>query len=87
MMDVVALPDEQRQLITWMLRHGEVNLSAVSQQLAKSAEQGQAILLELEAKGFIQEVSADGEIRYRSRVGQRRNRSVGGAIWSALDEK
>jgi DNA-binding IclR family transcriptional regulator len=78
MVDVLALPDELRTIMTWLMRQGEAGLP----QLAAHVEQDEAtagtLLANLIAQGFVQEVAEEGkgQPRYRVRLAAKRGRRL-----------
>jgi len=76
MPEVLALPDETRTLITWLLRQGEASLSEVAAFIKQDEETTRARLAELVAQGFVQVLDEDEEPRYRVRLVSRRRRQL-----------
>jgi DNA-binding IclR family transcriptional regulator len=78
MADVLALPDETRTIVTWLVRRREVGLSEVAALLEQDEATAQTLLTDLVEQGFVQEVLNEGEEqpRYRVRLAARRGRQV-----------
>jgi len=87
MSDLVGLPDDQRQLLNWMLRQGDVTLADVAQHLVQEVDGASRLLTELESKGYVQELDDDAQPRhYRTQRAQKPNRPrLASNLWRALD--
>jgi hypothetical protein len=89
MADVLALPDSQQEIVTWMIREEmtgreTVNLADVATYTGQSETVARTTLNTLVEQGFIQELEVDGETRYRPRLMSRRGRQLSEDIWQAL---
>jgi hypothetical protein len=61
MADVLALPDERRQVMVWLLRQGTVTLPEIAQHLERSEEEAQMLINPLIEQGFIQIIVSEPE--------------------------
>jgi amino acid permease len=91
MADVLALPDSQQQILTWMTREGitgqeTVSLAQVATYTGQSEAVARTMLDTLVEQGFIQELEGEGETRYQPRLAARRGRQLTEDIWQALSE-
>jgi hypothetical protein len=89
MADVLALPDSQQQILTWMTREGvtgqgTVSLAQVATHVGRSEQVARTVLRSLVEQDFVQEVEVQGETRYRPRLVARRGRELPEDIWQAL---
>jgi len=89
MADVLALPDSQRQILTWMAREeitGQetVSLAQVAAHIGRSEDVARSVLESLVEEDLIQEAEVEGETRYRPRLVARRGRELPEDIWQAL---
>jgi len=89
MADVLALPDSQQQILTWMTREGitgqeTVSLADVVAHTGQSETVARTMLNTLVEQGFIQELEGEGETRYQPRLAARRGRQLTEDIWQAL---
>jgi amino acid permease len=92
MAHVFALPDSQRQILTWMTREGmtgqeTVSLAEVATHTGQSEAVARTMLKALVEQGFIQELEVEGEARYRPRLVSRRGRQLPEDIQQVLGEK
>ena len=71
MADVLALPDDLRQLFTWMRRQGDVSRDDVVAHAGQDADVAAIRLTTLLTQGFIQQVEGAEGIRYRPRLSSR----------------
>jgi hypothetical protein len=71
MTDVLALPDDLRQLFTWMRRQGEVSRDDVVAHTGQDVDSAAGLLAALVAQGFVQEVEGAEGIRYRPHLSAR----------------
>ncbi len=85
MADILSLPDDERQLINWMVRAGEVTLVDVVAQLGQDAAIVQARLATLIEKGFVWEIASQDATCYQVRMAPRRKRNLPENLWQALD--
>jgi hypothetical protein len=85
--DVLALPDSLRQLTNWMLRRGEVNIAEIAAHVGQDEEAVCTMLEELTDQGFVHEVRAGDEVRYRTQLAVRRGRQLPEEIWQALGDE
>ena len=78
MAEVLALPDEARTIVTWLVRQREARLSEVAALLEQDEATTQTLLTDLVAQGFVQEVlnEGEGQLYYQVRLRARRGRQV-----------
>ena len=78
MADVLALPDEARTIVTWLVRQGEAGLSEMAVLLERDEATTHRLLTDLVAQGFVQEVPGEdeGQPRYRVRLAAKRGRRL-----------
>jgi amino acid permease len=74
--DVIALPEDQRQLVNWMMRREAVSLAEVAAHTGQDEAVARAALNGLVEQGFIRELEVDGETRYQLRLALRRGRQI-----------
>ncbi len=84
MADVLGLPEPQAQLMTWLLRQGEVPLTAIGTFTGQSEAVTSLLLKDLLGRGYVQETIAEGELRYQARLATRRGRAVPENLLQAL---
>ncbi|MEP0856699.1 hypothetical protein [Trichocoleus sp. DQ-U1] len=73
MVDVLTLPESQRQIVQWMMRKkSEVSLAEVADRTGSGEDVAIALLDDLVAQGFVQETEVAGELRYRMRLAAKR---------------
>jgi amino acid permease len=92
MANVFALPDSQRQILTWMTREGvtgqeTVSLAQVATHTGQSEAVARTMLNTLVGQGFIRKLEVEGEIRYQPRLVSRRGRQLPEDILRALGDK
>lgn len=63
--DVLTLPDEQRKLFDWLMRHEDVALDEVAAHSGQDAASAASEVVALVEKGFVREIEVRGETRYR----------------------
>lgn len=83
--EALALPDALRQLVTWMMRQGDVSLADAMRHTAQDEGTTRTMLNTLVKQGFVQAMEADGGPTYRIRLAVRRGRKIAEEIWQALD--
>ena len=86
MADALALPDEERRLVTWITRRREVTVAEAAERIEQDVAATGAMLENLARQGFIERTGDDSAVRYRARFGQSRRARLPGAIWDALGD-
>lgn len=84
MADVLSLPEPQAQLMTWLLRQGEVTLATIMAFTGQPDIVTSTLLKDLLGRGYIQETIVEGELRYQARFATRRGRAVPENLLQAL---
>lgn len=88
MADVLALPNAQRKLILWMIKHRQtVTLSTLVDELGEAPEQMEAVLKPLIDQGLIRAMTVGGSERYKLRFARTQNSRSSKGIWQTLDKK
>ena len=72
MADVLALPEDLRTIIDYLIEQGESELAEVAAHIGQDETSTRALLADLIEKGFVQELLAGSEHRYRVRLVSRR---------------
>jgi DNA-binding IclR family transcriptional regulator len=76
MADVLALSEEARTMVTWLVRQREAGLSEVAALVEQDEATTRARLAELAAQGFVQVLDEGEEPRYRVRLAAKRGRQL-----------
>jgi DNA-binding IclR family transcriptional regulator len=78
MVDVLALPDELRTIVTWLMRQGEAGLPELAAHVEQDEATAGTLVADLVAQGFVQEVLDEGkrQPRYRVRLAAKRGRQM-----------
>ncbi|MHB8619884.1 MAG: hypothetical protein ACYDAG_09970 [Chloroflexota bacterium] len=87
MMDLVGLPEIERQLVTWMLREGQVTLAEANERLGIGLAESEKLLQGLEARGYVEAVAETGPPSFRPRRPMKRASRAGSSLWRALDDR
>ena len=87
MSDLLALPEPQSSLLSWMVRKGQVGLEDVSAFLKQDAATTRALLADLLDKGYVREIEMRGVKGYRVRLAPRRGHELPANLWQALNDK
>jgi hypothetical protein len=86
MVDVLALPDFEQKLVTWMVRKKkEVSLAEASAYMEQDEDIITTTLHSLAEQGFVQELIVDGERCYRPCLAAKQESRASGKLWQALD--
>ncbi len=86
MLEVLALPEGERQIVQWLLRRGAAGLSEIATEIGQEPEAARAVLDALTGAGFLARAEGDGEARWRTCLAPKRGRRVSTDIWKRLDE-
>jgi len=75
MADVLALPEDLRPIMDYLIEQGESELAEVAAHIGQDEPSTRALLVDLIEQGFVQEMLAGSQHRYRVRlVSKRRSR-------------
>jgi len=80
--DILALPDNLRDLMIRLARLGEVTAAQLAMELGQKETEVEGMLAELVEKGYLRE-----EKRYKVAFGRKRIKKLPITIWEALDQK
>jgi hypothetical protein len=72
MADVLALPEDLRTIMDYLVEQGESELAEMSAHMGQDETSTRALLADLIEKGFVQEMVAGSQHRYRVRLASRR---------------
>src|SRR5439155_6728900 len=84
--DIMWLPDAERRIVSWILRHPDVSAHEAAVATGVDTETAGKLLDVLVTKGYLQEFTENGENRYRAHLAPRRESRLRGEIWRALDD-
>ena len=87
MSDLLALPEPQSGLLSWMVRKRQVGLEDVTAFLKQDEAYTRALLADLLDKGYVREIEIRGVKHYRVRMAPKRGRELPANLWQALDNK
>lgn len=87
MADVLALPDEQSKLLTWLINQKEASLYEIVNHLNVPEPEVRSMMDSLVEESFVREMPVAGVVRYKVRFARRRGRDLPLNIWQTLDEK
>jgi DNA-binding MarR family transcriptional regulator len=87
MADILALPDELRRLVNWILRQEEVSLQQLAAQMGHDEATTQTMIADLVEQGLVREMNLKGVQRYRVRLAPKKQRVLPADLWRALDQK
>lgn len=85
--DLLALPDAERQLLTWLLRRAPARLDEIAAQLGQSEADAQTCLEDLIARSLVQRGDDPAGPRYRAALAPKRSSRLSGDLWKTLDKK
>ena len=68
MVDLLNLPDSERQLVNWMRRHADCTLAGIAAHLCCDEVKALALLDNLLSKGYIYQVEAAGQPSYHVQI-------------------
>ena len=72
MADVLALPEDLRTIMDYLIERGESELAEVAAHIGQDETSTRALLTDLIEQGFVQELLAGRKHRYRVRLVSRR---------------
>src|SRR5436305_14828791 len=68
MADVLALPENLRTMMDYLIKQGESELAEIAAHIGQDETSTRALLTDLIEKGFVQELVAGNQHRYRVRL-------------------
>lgn len=87
MSDVLAMPDDQRKVINWMIRRKTVELPDLARFLERDEQSAQDMMAGLIELGYVRSFEKNGVLRYQVRLAPKRGRTMPENLWQALDDK
>jgi DNA-binding transcriptional ArsR family regulator len=85
--DIIGLPDVERQIVTRLLREGSASVEEVARHVKLDEFAARAHLNGLIDDGYVEQFEESGEIRYRPTRTRKRGSSLGAGIWDKIDAK
>ena len=85
MSDVLALPDFEQKLMTWMVRQKEVSLAEIVAYMEEDQGVIVSALDSLKEQGFVQEIEGNEEQHYRPCLAAKPKSRASKNLWQALD--
>lgn len=86
--DLLSLPDDQQEVVRWLVRHGEATLEEIARGAAGGdAAAAEAIVAALLGQSFVEEVRVGGVSRYHARLQTRPARQLPASVWQVLYER
>lgn len=82
--DIMSLPDEQRQIVNWIIHQQKVSLTEVVNHTNLSEDLVQQHLQNLVDKGFIAEFNNEGLSYYQPQLGSKQKSRLPKHIWDKL---
>lgn len=68
MSDVIALPDERRKLVAWLIRNRDISQAEAAEFAGGDHEALGGLLRDLLKQGFLQQIEAEDGPRYRASI-------------------
>jgi len=84
LLDLLELPDPQRQLLNWMMRRRTVALDDILKKFEDEAAV-QSLLEDLLERGFVVEVEINAERCYQPAIAPKQSRKVDRRLWEVLE--
>lgn len=85
--NILDLPDDVREVITWMLRENSVDLAEVAARTGKDEAGARALLDSFVEQGYVREVDIKGKVEYRVRLKPKRKVNMPSNLWAAIEGK
>jgi hypothetical protein len=85
--NILDLPDDLREIITWMLRESHVDLPQMTAHLGKDEAAARAMIDSLLEQGYVREIDIKGEVEYRVRLKPKRKVNMPSNLWKALEDR
>lgn len=83
-LDILDLPDQERQLVNWIMRQGEVSFAEIAARIDQGEQAARSAIADLIARGILQEEKKKDQQCYRVLLVTKAKRPVAD-IWKALD--
>jgi hypothetical protein len=85
--NILDLPDDEREVITWILRENSVDLAQMTVHLGRDEAHARARLDSLVEQGYVREIDIKGTVQYRVRLKPKRKVNMPSNLWAALEGK
>lgn len=85
MSDVLALPEFEQKLMTWMVRQKEASLAEIVAYMEEEEGVIVTTLDSLKERGFVQEIDGEGKQHYRPCLAAKPKSRASKNLWQALD--
>ncbi len=85
MVDILALPEVEQELVRWMVRQKEVSLAEAVTYMNQDEEAVSNMLNSLCEQGFVQQLNVEGELRYRTYLAPKQRSRTSHNLWQELD--
>ncbi|MBN1487051.1 MAG: hypothetical protein JW981_05370 [Anaerolineae bacterium] len=86
MADVLALPDPLRNLVNWMIREQQVELTEIMEYADQDRNATASMLESLLEKGLVSKNERQGKVYYRIRLAPKRRREIPLNIWESMEK-
>lgn len=86
MSDLVAFPENLRQVLNWMIRKKVFQLEDLEKFIATEESAARPLVEEMLEKGLLEEIGDQEDEQFRVQMKTSRNYRVPSNIWQALDE-
>lgn len=86
MLEVLALPEDERRLVQWLLHRGAAGVSEIAAYAGQGEDAVRLVLDALTGAGFLARAEADGEACWHTCLAAKRVRRVSTDIWKRIDE-
>ncbi|WP_414577684.1 MarR family transcriptional regulator [Anabaena sp. CCY 9402-a] len=83
--EIANLPDEQRQLMNWIIRQQQVTLAEIATHQDISHQEAQEQIQNLISQGFIQIVNDSDTTYYKPHFASPKKRNLSQNIWDKLE--
>jgi hypothetical protein len=86
MLEVLALPENERRLVQWLLRRDAAGVSEIAAYAGQGEDAVRPVLDALTGAGFLARAENAGPARWRACLAARPVRRVSTDIWKRIDE-
>ena len=84
---ILELPDGEREIIIWMLRETQVDMTQLTAHTGKDEASARAMIKSMMDKGYVREIDIKGQVQYRVRLKPKRKHNMPSDLWKALEDK
>jgi hypothetical protein len=86
LLDILSLPEAERALVIWMMKHGSQDFEAIRAFLQINADAAKQFIAAMQSKGFLKPQKTATGVQYLVMVSPKRPGQLPQQMWELLEE-